>query len=166
MAFPAFRTMENGYDQLTVLTRIDEFEQLKEKVCKGKLTVEEAAEQAQALAEKPIPMGGRGFAPEEVDTCFGNYVNVIRTMQTAPVTERRTLSTAFRGYHKMQVLTYVDALNALIVAVEGGSITPSDALAQAEKVMEKPLEKAMFGFSVSDTDAYLKSLMAKLRSFS
>ncbi len=161
-----FRPTENGYDQMEVLTRIDEFEQLKDKVRKGKLTVEEAAEQAQALAEKPISTGIRGFDPEEVDTCFGNYVNAIRTMQTALVTESRTLPTAFRGYHKMQVLTYVDALNALIAAAEGGSITPSDALVQAEKVMEKPLEKAMFGFSISDTDAYLKSLMAKLRSFS
>ncbi|MBE6850164.1 MAG: hypothetical protein E7504_00265 [Ruminococcus sp.] len=75
------------------------------------------------------------------------------------------LPTVFRGYHKIQVITYIDMLNAMIVAVENGCMSGENALQEAEKIMKKPLAKAFGGFAVKETEEYLSSLMAKLRSF-
>ena len=163
-----FRPMENGYDQMEVLTRIDALEELKGKVRKGKLTVEEAVQQARALVENPIPTSNMGFAMEEVDVCFENYLGAISGMNTVTVraeAERPTLRTAFKGYAKTETLMRIDLLNAFILSVKDGTKDPAEALASAEAIVRKPLKTEFFGFSVSETDEYFENLLRRLRSF-
>lgn len=163
-----FRPMENGYDQMEVLTKIDALEEIKESVRKGKLTPQDALLQARELVEKPIPTSRRGFAPEEVDVCFENYLGAISGMNTVTVraeAERPTLHTVFKGYDKMETLMRIDLLNAFILSVKDGTKDPADALASAENILEIPQKKALFGFSVSETDEYFEHLLRRLRSF-
>ncbi len=77
--------------------------------------------------------------------------------------QNTVLRTALKGYHKMQVMVLLDALNALILAVEDGAMSREEALQEAEQLQRKPLQKAMGGFRTEDVDAYLPQLMAKLR---
>lgn len=73
------------------------------------------------------------------------------------------LRTALKGYHKMQVMVLLDGLNALILAVESGSMSREEALNEAASLTRKPLQKALGGFRTEDVDAYLAALQATLR---
>ncbi len=77
--------------------------------------------------------------------------------------QNTVLRTAFRGYHKMQVMVLIDGLNALILAVESGGMSREDAVQDAESLLRKPIQKAFGGFRTEDADAYLASLLAKLK---
>lgn len=71
--------------------------------------------------------------------------------------------TALKGYHKMQVMVRLDGLNALILAVENGSMSREEALKEAESLTRKPIQKALGGFRTEDVDACLTALQAVLR---
>lgn len=77
--------------------------------------------------------------------------------------QNTVLRTAFKGYHKMQVMVLLDGLNALIVAAENGGISKEEAIKEAESLLRKPIQKAFGGFRTDDVDTYLASLQAKLK---
>ncbi len=77
--------------------------------------------------------------------------------------QNTVLRTAFKGYHKMQVMVLIDGLNALIMAVENGGISQEEAIKEAESLLRKPLQKAFGGFRTDDVDACLAGLLAKLK---
>lgn len=77
--------------------------------------------------------------------------------------QNTVLRTAFKGYHKMQVMVLLDGLNVLIIAVENGDMTREEAIREAETLTRKPLQKAFGGFRTDDVDACLAGLLAKLK---
>ncbi len=77
--------------------------------------------------------------------------------------QNTVLRTAFKGYHKMQVMVLIDGLNALIMTVENGGISQEEAIKEAESLLRKPIQKAFGGFRTDDVDAYLAGLLAKLK---
>lgn len=77
--------------------------------------------------------------------------------------ENTVFRTALKGYHKMQVMVLLDGLNALILAVENGSMIREQAIMEAENLTRKPIQKAMGGFCTEDVDAYFAELLAKLK---
>ncbi len=160
-----FRTEPNGYDQMEVLTRLDALEEIKEKLRKGKLTQEDAAQQARTLIDQPIPTRASGMAVQEVENYFENFLSQIYSVCNNAEARRAVLSMAFIGYDKMQTLMVIDLLNALLIAVEDGIKDPAEAVASAEQTLKTPLKTKLFGFSVAETDRFLDRLMQKLRSY-
>lgn len=77
--------------------------------------------------------------------------------------QNTVLRTAFKGYHKMEVMVLIDGLNALIMAVENGDISQEEAIKEAESLLRKPLQKEFGGFRTDDVDAYFAGLLAKLK---
>ena len=71
------------------------------------------------------------------------------------------------GYNKTDVLTKIDALNALLMMAEEG-VDSSKILPELEKVRQRPMRKekggffGTIGFSAEDTDNYIADLEAKL----
>lgn len=71
------------------------------------------------------------------------------------------------GYNKTDVLTKIDALNALLMMAEEG-VASSKILPELEKVRQRPMRKeksgffGTIGFSAEDTDNYIADLEAKL----
>ncbi|MBR6995655.1 MAG: hypothetical protein IKH96_06500 [Ruminococcus sp.] len=71
------------------------------------------------------------------------------------------------GYNKTDVLTKIDALNALLMMAEEG-VDSSKILPELEKVRQRPMRKekggffGTIGFSAEDTDKYTAALEAKL----
>lgn len=71
------------------------------------------------------------------------------------------------GYNKTDVLTKIDALNALLMMAEEG-VDSSKILPELEKVRQRPIRKekggffGTIGFSAEDTDNYIADLEAKL----
>lgn len=71
------------------------------------------------------------------------------------------------GYNKTDVLTKLDALNALLMMAEEG-VASSKILPELEKVRQRPMRKeksgffGTIGFSAEDTDNYIADLEAKL----
>ena len=71
------------------------------------------------------------------------------------------------GYNKTDVLTKIDALNALLMMAEEG-VDSSKIPPELEKVRQRPMRKeksgffGTIGFSAEDTDNYIADLEAKL----
>ncbi|PWJ13444.1 hypothetical protein [Ruminococcus flavefaciens] len=71
------------------------------------------------------------------------------------------------GYNKTDVLTKLDALNALLMMAEEG-VDSSKILPELEKIRQRPMRKeksgffGTIGFSAEDTDNYIADLEAKL----
>ena len=71
------------------------------------------------------------------------------------------------GYNKTDVLTKIDALNALLMMAEEG-VDSSKILPELEKVRQRPISRekdgffGTIGFSAEDTDNYIADLEAKL----
>ena len=71
------------------------------------------------------------------------------------------------SYNKTDVLTKIDALNALLMMAEEG-VDSSKILPELEKVRQRPIRKekggffGTIGFSAEDTDNYIADLEAKL----
>ena len=71
------------------------------------------------------------------------------------------------GYNKTDVLTKIDALNALLMMAEEG-VDSSKILPELEKVRQRPMRKekggffGTIGFAAEDTDNYIADLEEKL----
>lgn len=79
--------------------------------------------------------------------------------------EDKVLRIESGGYMKTDVLTKIDAYNALIFALDEMKMSDSAVNAELERIRSMPLRKAggfLFfkgsGFSVKDTDEYIKEL--------
>ncbi|HRR76992.1 MAG TPA: hypothetical protein P5191_09315 [Ruminococcus sp.] len=69
------------------------------------------------------------------------------------------------GYLKTAVLLKLDAYNALMVSLEEGNVTYSDAVDKLNTVKNLPMSKAQFGhkgFDVNDVNIYIAGLEAKI----
>ena len=71
------------------------------------------------------------------------------------------------GYNKTDVLTKIDALNALLMMAEEG-VDSSKILPELEKVRQRPIRKekdgffGTIGFAVEDTDNYIADLEGQI----
>jgi hypothetical protein len=71
------------------------------------------------------------------------------------------------GYNKTDVLTKIDALNALLMMAEEG-VDSSKILPELEKVRQRPMRKeksgffGTIGFSAEDTDNYIADLEGQI----
>ena len=71
------------------------------------------------------------------------------------------------GYNKTDVLTKIDALNALLMMAEEG-MDSSKILPELEKVRQRPIRKekggffGTIGFYVEDTDNYIADLEGQI----
>ena len=77
--------------------------------------------------------------------------------------QNTVLRTAFKGYHKMQVMVLIDGLNALIMAVESGAMPREEAVQEAQALLRKPIQKAFGGFRTDDVDVFFAGLLTKLK---
>ena len=71
------------------------------------------------------------------------------------------------GYNKTDVLTKIDALNALLMMAEEG-VDSSKILPELEKVRQRPISRekdgffGTIGFSAEDTDNYIADLEGQI----
>lgn len=72
------------------------------------------------------------------------------------------LRTALHGLNKKQVLERVEALLMLSAAVQSGSMFREQALEEAQRLVDEPIEKALNGFREEDVQAYLRKLTEQL----
>lgn len=78
--------------------------------------------------------------------------------------EEKVLRTEKGGYEKKDVLSKIDAYNSLILALDEMKLSDAAVNAELEKIRNMPLNKAKgfifagSGFSVEDTDNYIKEL--------
>lgn len=79
--------------------------------------------------------------------------------------ESTILRTSFRGYKKEDVLTRLDALNVLILALEDNSISKADAEKEIEKIISMEMHTAFQGFNKKDTDKYINELISEIGKY-
>lgn len=71
------------------------------------------------------------------------------------------------GYNKTDVLTKIDALNALLMMAEEG-VDSSKIMPELEKVRQRPISRekdgffGTIGFSAEDTDNYIADLEGQI----
>ncbi len=79
--------------------------------------------------------------------------------------ENKILRTSFRGYKKEDVLTRLNALNVLILAIEDNSISKADAEKEIEKIISMEMRTAFQGFNKEDTDKYINEMVEQIRNY-
>ncbi len=79
--------------------------------------------------------------------------------------DRGILKTSFKGLNKETVLTNVDAIEALFLAVKSGAMDKHTAIAEAEHIVSEPIKKQIWGFAEEDVRSYLGRLRDAIRDY-
>lgn len=75
------------------------------------------------------------------------------------------LKTAFKGLNKATVLTNVDAIEALFLAVKSGATDKNTALAEAEHIVNEPIKSQIGGYAEEDVRAYFAKIRDAIRDY-
>ncbi len=79
--------------------------------------------------------------------------------------ENKILRTSFRGYKKEDVLTLLNALNILMLAIDDNSISKADAEKEIAKIISIGMRTAFQGFNKEDTDKYINEIVEQIRNY-
>lgn len=79
--------------------------------------------------------------------------------------EKDILKTTFKGLNKAAVLTNVEAIQALFLAVKSGAMDKETAIAEAEHIVNAPIKSQIGGFAEDGVRAYFTKLRDAIRDY-